>query len=107
MIGLSGLDVPVDRSALTPGIKQFNMGEGQSKQDVEESSLRQGGRIQGFRVGVLIPRLAGPKSALRQEPPPPGFPVALCSLEDVSIEECRRAGVKGLPKHLAISASLG
>lgn len=46
VMGLSGLRVPVDRSTVTAVAKQFNVGEGQSKQDLEESSSRQGDRIQ-------------------------------------------------------------
>lgn len=47
-MGLSGLGVPVDRSAVTAGAKQFNVGEGQSKQDLEDSSLRLGGQDSGL-----------------------------------------------------------
>lgn len=47
VMGLSGLGVPVDRSTVTAVTKQFNVGEGQSKQGLEESSSRQGG-IRGF-----------------------------------------------------------
>lgn len=42
----------------------------------------------------LIPRLAGPRLALKQEPLPPGLPVALLSLGDVSTEG-RRGGAPG------------
>lgn len=42
MMGLSSLGVPVDRSTVTAVTKQFNVGEGQSRQGLEESSLGQG-----------------------------------------------------------------
>lgn len=45
VMGLSGLGVPADRSTVTAVAKQFNVGEGQSKQDLEEASSRQQGRI--------------------------------------------------------------
>lgn len=50
VMGLCGLGVPVDRSTVTAVAKQFNVEEGQSKQDLEESSSGQGcgGRTQGF-----------------------------------------------------------
>ena len=48
MMGLSGLGVPVDRSTVTAVAKQFNVGEGHSKQDLEEATSRQQGMIQGF-----------------------------------------------------------
>lgn len=47
VMGLSGLGVPVDRSTVTAVTKQFNVGEGQSRQDLEELSWGRGG-IQGF-----------------------------------------------------------